>query len=247
MTAATLALAGRESRAELLKALRTPEYVIPTLVFPPAFYALFGLALARDATTTTYLMATYGVFAALGPALFGFATSVAYEREQGLLALKRVFPMPAWAYPVAKLATALTMTLILLIVLYALAVFAGGVRLTAGAWGLMLGVHLASVFPFALMGMALGYSLKGQGAMAISNVLFFLLCIVGGLWIPLHVLPGWMGQVALLLPSYHLAELALTVIGYERGPSTLTHLGVIALWCALMAGAFALAQRRAAM
>ncbi len=247
MTAATLAIAARESRAELLKALRTPEYVVPTLVFPPAFYALFGLALARDASASLYLMATYGVFAALGPALFGFATGVAFEREQGLLALKRVFPMPAWAYPAAKLATALSMTFVLLLVLYALAVFAGGVRLAPGAWALMLAVHLGSVFPFALMGIVLGYSLKGQGAVAIANVLFFLLSIVGGLWIPLHVMPAWMGQAAVLLPSYHLAELALTVAGYERGPATPTHLGVVALWCVLMAGVFAIVQRRAAM
>ena len=35
-----------ESGAEVLKALRAPEYVIPTLVLPVAFYSLFGVVLS---------------------------------------------------------------------------------------------------------------------------------------------------------------------------------------------------------
>ncbi|MFM2043208.1 MAG: hypothetical protein RLY86_1784 [Pseudomonadota bacterium] len=235
----------REARTELVKSLRTPEYAVPTFVFPILFFGLFGLALSSGAGATRYMVATYGVFAMLGPALFGFGTSVAFEREQGLLALKRIAPLPALTYPLAKLATAAAMGFTSLLGVYLLAVLAGGVRLTAGEWGAMVAVHLLAVPPFALMGLVIGHSLRSQGAMAVTNVLFFILCIFGGLWMPIHILPDWIGVIGTILPSYHLAELALIAVGIDRPGSIGLHLAVIGLWCGVLTVLAAIALRRA--
>ncbi len=89
----------REARAELVRAWRTPAFVLPTLLMPLAFYCLFGIlfagsnpAVARDT------LAAYGIMAALAPALFGFGAGIAADRDNGILALKRVSPLPPGAF-----------------------------------------------------------------------------------------------------------------------------------------------------
>src|SRR5262245_13343059 len=80
----------REIRSELTRALRMPEYAVPTIVVPLMFYVLFALVLAPPGSDRAhYMIATYGVFAALGPSLFGLGAGLGYEREQGLLTLKQ--------------------------------------------------------------------------------------------------------------------------------------------------------------
>ena len=77
-----------DTRCELMRLLREPMYVIPTLLFPALFYAMFGLLLGArgSAEAARYLLATYGVFGVMGAALFGFGVTVAMDRDQGLLA-----------------------------------------------------------------------------------------------------------------------------------------------------------------
>ena len=97
--AAPIGIFARESRAELRKNLRLPQFVLPTVITPAVFYGLFAVALNKSgAAAATYSLATFGVFAATGPALFGFGAGVAVERDSGLIELKRVSPLPAGAY-----------------------------------------------------------------------------------------------------------------------------------------------------
>ena len=66
---AMLALYLREAKYEFLRVLRTPAFSVPTLVFAPMFYVLFGVLLNRgNAQAASYLMATYSVFGIIGPA-----------------------------------------------------------------------------------------------------------------------------------------------------------------------------------
>lgn len=242
-----IAIYAQESRTEMLKALRTPEYAFPTFVFPIAFFALFGLALSSGVDGARYLMATYGVFATIGPALFGFGTGLAHEREQGMLALKRISPMPDMAYPVAKLATATAMGSLTLMGIYMLAVLVGGVQVPAEAWIAMIAVHLLSILPFSLLGLVLGYTLRAQGAIAIANILFFLCNIGGGLWMPIHVLPDWMERMAVVLPSFHLGELALIAAGFARPQPWTAHLLALVAMTVVLALLVRVAARRSSV
>jgi ABC-2 type transport system permease protein len=69
-----------EIRIEFLKSLRTPAFAVPTLFFPVMFYVLFGVflgAMRGNADMAEQAFATYGVFGAMGPGLFGFGVSIA--------------------------------------------------------------------------------------------------------------------------------------------------------------------------
>ena len=91
-----------ESKYEFLKLLRQPAYALPTVLFPVIFYLFFGIGFgdrgAKGVQMATYLVATYGAFGVMGAALFGFGVSVAIERGQGWLEVKRTTPMPISAY-----------------------------------------------------------------------------------------------------------------------------------------------------
>ena len=74
-----------------------------------------------------YLIATYGAFGVIGASLFGFGVSVAIERGQGWLEVKRTTPMPIAAYFVAKLAMAMIFSAIIVVLLIIVATTLGGV------------------------------------------------------------------------------------------------------------------------
>lgn len=219
----------REAWAEIKKSWRLPQFVLPSIALPVAFYGLFGVAMAPpDSQNGTYLLATYGVFAAIGTALFGFGVGVAGEREAGLIELKRVTPMPIGAYLAAKVAAALAVVAATLAGLYAMAVFGAGVELAAERWLPLILLHLLSVAPFALLGLGVGLTMRSNAAIAVANLMFLAFSVLGGLWFPIASLPDWIGQVAWALPSYHLGELALFTIGIPRPTDPLMHFGVLA-------------------
>jgi ABC-2 type transport system permease protein len=204
----------RECRAEILRGARTPAFAVPTLLMPLAFYSLFSIALATPGSGAAgYSLATYGVFAALGPSLFGFGAGLASDREAGILALKQASPLPAGVFLLARLVAALAFTAIVLVGLYAIAAWGAGVALPRGRWLALAAVHLASVVPFCLLGLCVGLRASGSAAMAVTNVLFFALAVLGGLWVPVFLFPDWLQQVSTLIPTAHLAALALGAAG----------------------------------
>lgn len=217
----------RESVAELLKNLRLPQFALPTIITPAVFYGLFAIALNQGGPeATAYSLATFGVFAATGPALFGFGAGVAVERESGLIELKRVSPLPAGAYIVAKLVSAGAMAALALALIYGLALI-GGVRFPAGVWALLVAVHLLAVVPFALIGFAVGMRMGAKGAIAAANAFYLGFSILGGLWMPISILPAWMQHAAWATPSFHLGQLALAAIGIAPQGSVFAHVAAI--------------------
>jgi ABC-2 type transport system permease protein len=231
-----LAVYAREARAEIIRAWRTPAFVVPTLAMPFGFYALFGILLGHaNPGMAVYTLATYGVLAALGPGLFGFGAGVAADRDAGILSLKRVSPLPAGAFLFARLAAALVFTLSVLLGLYALAVWGAGVVLPAGSWLKLLVVHLASVVPFCLLGLCVGLRVGGSAAMALTNILFFSLAVLGGLWMPLSMFPDWLQRISIALPTYHLGALALQATGRPIAGASSEHVLIVAGFVAVCA------------
>jgi len=230
-----------EAKYEFLRVLRNPSFAIPSLLFPPLFYLLFGLLLNRgSANAAHYLFATYSVFGVMAPSLFGFGVGVAIERERGWLALKRVAPMPPGAYLLAKMAMAALFALIIYLVLAAMAHFLGRVQLAAGQW-LTLGIiAVLGVLPFCGLGLLIGSRVNASAAPALVNLIYLPMAFLSGLWMPLSLLPALIGQLAPLWPSYHLAQLALSVVGHGDGSATLPH---VAVTLAFTAMCFALARR----
>lgn len=217
-----------ETRCELLRLLREPMYVLPTLLFPALFYAMFGLLLGGrgNAEAARYLLATYGVFGAMGAGLFGCSVTLAIDRERGFFALRRALPAPPSAWLVARMLIALLFSLVIVLELALLAVVFGGVSLAAGQWALLWTVTVLGALPFCAIGLLLGSIASANAAPAWVNLLFLTMAFLSGLWLPLSMLPDVIARSAPLWPAHHLAQLALRVTG-QGGDRVGLHIGVL--------------------
>jgi len=226
-----------ECKSELLKALRTPQFSAPTIAFPVVFYLIFGVILVGDegAGRSLYLLATFGMFGAIGPALFGFGVNVANERSNGWLDLKKISPMPIAAYIVAKLFMAAVFGIVVISLLTTIAVVFGGLEISLARWLLMTTTQLLCAVPFGLLGMAIGFRASPEAAPAIVNILFMLMSVFGGLWLPITMFPSVIQQFAWILPTFHSGQLAIASIGMTSIANILTHAALLVGFSAIMA------------
>ena len=232
-----------ETRNEFLRMLRSPMFVFPTLMFPLLFYVMFGLLLNHgNARAATYLYVTYGVFGTMGASLFGFGVTVANERGLGHLQYKRALPMPPSAYLVAKLGMAMLFAAIIGLGLMALAVTLGGVHLQAWQFARLLIINVLGVLPLAALGLFIGTRVPANGAPAVINLVYLPMSLLSGLWMPLAMMPPVVSRIAPVLPSWHLAQIALKVVNYDDSayPAWL-HVVVLVMFTVVL---FVLAQRR---
>jgi ABC-2 type transport system permease protein len=237
-----------EARYEFLKLLRLPAYTVPTLTFPLVFYMLFGVAMNYGPSGRfnfpTYLIATYGAFGVMNAALFGLGAGLAVERGQGWLLFKRATPMPPLAPYVGKLAMCLLFATLMVGSLFTLGAVAGGVRLPLATWLTLAGVQIAGAVPFAAFGLAIGYWAGPNSAPAIINLVSLPSAFGSGMWIPIQMMPAVVKKIALFLPSYHYAQLALKVIDMDQQESVSRGVAVLAVFTLLSLGLAWIGWRR---
>jgi ABC-2 type transport system permease protein len=232
----------QEARSEILRYLRNPGFLLPVILFPTVFYLMFGVVLAhaQGPGMATYLLASYGTFGVMSPGLFGFGVSLAMERDNGLLTLKRALPMPPAAYLLGKMLMAMMAAATVILLLLGLAVGVAHVSLTAGQAAALLLAGTLGVLPFCALGMLVGTLIKGQGAPGMLNLVYLPMSFLSGLWVPLQVLPAALQRIAPIFPSYHLDQIALHALGVTQGP-VLQHVLVL---CGFTVGFLWLAARR---
>ena len=221
----TVTIYTKETKYEFLKLLRLPVYSASTIMFPVMFYVLFGLLLNRGheaggVSVAAYLMASYGTFGVMGASLFGVGVGVAGERGLGWLQVKRASPMPPFAYLVAKTLVCMMFSLIIVSILLTLGVAFGGVHLAFAQAVKLVATLVIGASTFCAMGLAIGYFAGPTSAPAIVNLIYLPLSFASGLWIPVDMLPSFMQRIAPFLPPYHLARLALGVVGVGSGSAS---------------------------
>jgi ABC-2 type transport system permease protein len=181
----TFALYAKEAKYELINKTRIPIYAISTVVFPLMFYVLFGIVLGHDSPanrgeTATYVLATMGCFGVMAVALFGFGVSLAMERGQGWLQVKRASPMPVAAYFLAKLFAAVVFSTVIMLLLLTVGVLFGGVHLPFATAAKLVGILVAGSIPFSAMGLAIGYFAKPNSAPAVVNLVYLPMSFCSG-------------------------------------------------------------------
>lgn len=216
-----ISLFALEAKYEILKYLRLPVFAVSTLLFPAMFYVLFGIVLpggghGNRTETATYLLATMACYGVMGVSMFSFGLGISMERGQGWLQVKRASPMPLPAYFFAKIANAMVFSTAISLLLLAVGVAFGGVRMAPLMAFNLVGILVIGSIPFSAMGLAIGYFAKPNSAPAIVNLVYLPMSFCSGLWIPIFILPKVLQNVAQVLPPYHVAQLALNAI--HMGP-----------------------------
>jgi ABC-2 type transport system permease protein len=238
-----------EAKTELLKMTRLKQYSVSTVAFPLMFYCFFGLAMGSTYTQgsmslSRYALATYGAFGVMGATLYAFGTGVAVERGLGWLEVKRASPMPPAAYFVAKGVVSVTFGALVVTLLFAMGAIFGGVRMAAWQWLLMWTALVAGAIPFGAIGLAIGSFAGPNSAPGIVNMIYLPMGFLGGLWLPIELLPKALQHVAPWLPSYHFGQIALAILGAPVQGSVGTHVEALVGFGLVFAGVAWIGQSR---
>jgi ABC-2 type transport system permease protein len=204
---------------ELRRSLRDVRYLVVGIVLPIGLYLLFtGLfgshgQRAQDLAQPVELMvamiaygAMWAVFSATGP-------RIAHERAIGWTRQLRVCPLAPASALFGKLITALSAALPAMALVAATAMVSHDVRLGVAQWLALLGAMWAGILPLALVGLAVGFLAGDEFAFPLMMALYFALGALGGLWMPLSMMPHIMQDIGQALPSNGIAELGWRIAG----------------------------------
>jgi ABC-2 type transport system permease protein len=204
-----------ETRCEALRLLRNPALALPITVMPVALYALFavliaGEAIDKDPSLGVFMFASFSIMAISMPALFGACTTLAMEREMGLLRLKRAQPAPTGSWLVAKIVCGVGFGILAYLPLLGVALWAGKLQLEPGAVTAMSLVMIGSSIPFCALGLMVGSMIAGSAAAGYANLIYLPGCYLSGMFFPLPKSMHW--QVP-IWPQFHVEQLAMHAAG----------------------------------
>jgi ABC-2 type transport system permease protein len=118
-----------------------------------------------------------------------------------------------------------------------LALTVGRTHLSAWEAFRLIAVILVGSIPFAAMGLLISLLVPANSAPGMINLIYLPMSFASGFWMPISVLPHWLQVAAPALPTYHLAQVALNVIGDAQPGSMPAHWQALAGFTLVMFGA----------
>jgi len=229
-------LFAKETKYEFVRLLRTRAFSLSVIGFPVMFFLLFGVS-NRHNGYGQYLVPGYSCMGVVSACLFGIGMGIALERSQGWLDLKQASPMPRLAYIGAKIISCAGFGVVIVAALIALGVTAAGVHVTALQAAQLSGVILAGSIPFTAMALLVAMIVPANSGPGIINLIYLPMSFASGFWMPVTLLPHFLQKMAPVLPTYHLAQLALGIFGEAQPGSMIMHWEALAGFTLLMLGA----------
>jgi ABC-2 type transport system permease protein len=232
---------------ELVRQLRNARSLVFTFAVPVVMLLIFGSVYGAQFDSaahlqwiivTTVQMGAYGaMMAALAQAF-----TIVNERSVGWNRQLRITPLSGTGYMVTKVSSALAVGLMSIIVVFVISATVLHAHLSIEGWimsalGLWFGI-----IPFALIAILIGQFAKPSFAQPLFMVTFLGLAILGGLWIPLDIMPSWVANVAQVAPSYWLNKLGQMGAGLTGNVGTPTL--VLGVWTVALAALITWRYRR---
>ena len=228
---------------ELRLAARRGESLLVTFAIPAGVLVVFSAFDISGGTATgkpiDRMLPGSIALAVIAAALVSLAIATGFERSYGVI--KRLGGSPAGSSAVvaSKTVAVIVVEAIQVVLLLALAALLGwtagpGVSLPLVAVGLVAGT-----VAFAGFGLLMAGTLRAEATLALTNLLFLLSLVLGGIVLPLDRLPGAVATVASGLPPATLTQVLTIGLG---GPGDATEpLILLTAWAAVFA---VLAARR---
>ena len=211
-------------RLEVTRTLRNKKFMFFSIIYPSVIYLLISgtqnttdKVPHTDLTLQAFFMVSMASFGALTAVLMGNSERIAKEREKGWVRQLRLTALPSRGYVLAKIASAAMVTLPCIVVVFLVAAAVKHVRMDAWQWFALVGVIWAGSLVFAALGVAIGYLASGDAVRPITMIIYFVLSILGGLWMPTTSFPGWLQDIAKWVPTHAYAALG-QAIEQSRAP-----------------------------
>jgi len=195
-----------QARAETITLLRRGENLFFVLVLPVLFLVFFSkVEIGIGRTSVGELMAPILTMAIMSSAFVGLSISTAFERKYLVLKRLGLSPLGRSGLVSGKLLAVGVVEIIQIAVLW----FVGAVFLRWKFRGDPASVALflvAGSAAFGSAGLFLAGTLRAEGTLAVSNAIYALLLLFGGVVVPLEKLPAVAAALGGVLPSAALAH-----------------------------------------
>ena len=212
----TLRLTGLQIRYVNKAFWRNPASAFFTFVFPLIFLVIFTSLLGHytvqigteTVNTSTYYVASMACFAAIGACFNNIATSITFQREDGLLKRAHGTPLPAAAYLGARILHAVFVAVILVALTAIFGHFVYDATIPSGLSLLRFAiVVLVGSAAFCALGLALSAAIPNTDAAApIVNAVILPVEFLSGIFIAFgNTTPSWILWVARVFPVRHFA------------------------------------------
>jgi len=214
------------ARRSVLRTLRQPAHVVPTIVFPLFLLAVNSAGLEAATLLPGFPSDSYVdfamAFAFMQGALFsmiGAGTDLARDVESGFLSRLALTPMRRAALLVGQLAGAMGVSLLAGMV-YLLVGFLAGVTVVTGVGGVVVLFALVLLIGLAFASLGAFVGLRFGSAEAVQGFfpLFFVLLFLSSASLPRELIEqDWFRTVATWNPASYLVEgiRSLFVIGWD--------------------------------
>jgi ABC-2 type transport system permease protein len=185
-------------------------------------------------------MAAYG---AVGSAL-NTGGGVAEDKGIGWLRQLRVTPMTPREVVLGRTLTGSVTVLPAIAAVLAAGGLVNGVRLELWQWAAVTVLLWLGSTPFTLLGLGNGYRLTAQTTGVANMVCNLGLSVVGGLWFPLTLFPGWLRSLSGFTPTNRIAQLGASVA--DGAAPALGAVAVLTAWLLAFGSYAVVSYRRAA-
>lgn len=224
---------------DIRRQLTNVRALVFTFVLPVAMLLVFGLAYgsggAVDHVThlpwlviTTVQMAGYGALTAG----LSQAMTIVNERSLGWNRQLRITSLSGIEYLASKVLAALVVAAVSILITFTVSVTVLHTTLAPVGWLLAFAGLCVGVIPFALIAVLIGLYARSDFTQPLFTVVLFGMAILGGLWIPLQVLPVWASNIAQIVPAYWLERLGL--MGASTSGDMLHPALVLGAWTVLL-------------
>ncbi|GEM_PF-381524 len=185
-------------------ALRTRIFLFFSLIMPLAFLFLYAVVFARsEPRAVAYMMPAVLALTVMG-SFWGLSMQLVSFREQGILRRFRLAPVGPGAMLASGVLSNYFLTLPTLALEFLIAWWFFGVKDWGNVAGALVLVSLGAM-AFATLGLIVASVANTmQETQAICNAVWFPLLFFSGATLPLPLLPGWLQNLALFLPSTYL-------------------------------------------
>jgi ABC-2 type transport system permease protein len=205
-----------QCKIEIIRVLRNRYFVFWSLVMPIVFYYIFTNLVNSDVPNKAEWQAHYlmsmTVFSVMGSSMMTLGIRMVQERSQGWSTFIRITPLSDTVYFAAQMIGQSVIHLLSITIIFIAGALINHVSLTAAEW-VMSGIWiLLGSLPFLAIGTLIGMMKKVETAAGISNVIYMVLAVAGGLWMPLEVMPKLMKSIAQWLPSYNFGNGAWEIV-----------------------------------
>jgi ABC-2 type transport system permease protein len=172
-------------------------------------------------------------------AMFGASATLVTWRTKGLLRRLRLSPAPTSNVFGARILVSLGIALVQSVIFILAGVEIFGMKLSHD-WFLCFPIIICGVLSFLAIGLLIGSVASSQdSAQAMSQLVVLPMAFLGGSFVPISVLPGWLQVVSNIFPLKHLNTAMVDVMARGEGiTSVLPEMGVL-LGFAIVAGVIA--------